>query len=71
MIVMDADELSPPELWVKICNQREFPVHVKMGKESVILNDEHEAGLFGLGLHFGDIMRCKQEGVEIRGRCSL
>jgi hypothetical protein len=64
MIVWDTDEFSPSELWVKICNQTEFPVHVKMDKEAVILC-EHEAQMFGLGLHFGDIMRCKQEGVEV------
>ena len=65
MTVYDADDFSPPQLWVRIIRQKDFPVHVKMGKESVILDDEHEAQMFGLGLHFGDSMRCKQEGVEV------
>ena len=67
MTVLDANDFSPPELWVKICKQREFPVHVKMGKESVILDDEPEAQMFvdWRGKTFSDIMRCKQEGVEV------
>ena len=65
MTEMDTNELSPPELWVKVQKVEDFPVRVKMGNESVLLSDESEARLFGLGLHFGDIMRCKQEGVEV------
>ena len=65
MIVFETDNISPPEMWRKILREKDFPIQVKMGKELVILDDEHEAQMFGLGLHFGDIMRCKQEGVEV------
>ncbi len=62
MITVKVDELSPPDLWVRLCERVEFPVRLEMDKESVVLKDKSEARIFGLGLHFGDIMRCKQEG---------
>jgi hypothetical protein len=65
MTTLETKDYSPPELWVKIMRIDDFPIYVKTGNESVVLEDEDEARLFGLGLHFGDIMRCKQEGVEV------
>jgi len=65
MTTLEASEFTGPELWVKIIRVEDFPICVKMDKESVILDDKDEARLFGLGLHFGDIMRCKQEGIEV------
>jgi hypothetical protein len=65
MTVLDANDFTPPGLWVRVIEIDDFPVRVRMGKETVILKNKVEARMFGLGLHFGDIMRCKQEGVEV------
>jgi hypothetical protein len=64
-MTFDGNVMSPPDLWVNLCKQEEFPVRVELGKESVLLKSKEDARMFGLGLHFGDIMRCKQEEIEV------
>ena len=58
---IEADVMTPGQLWAVCRNLTDFPAQVKMGSGDVVsLTGEHDATLFGMGVHFGGMAEAQR-----------